>query len=294
VAIIKERTGIVTSDELDRMVRMNQQAEQSLNKDVRTRWDTNAAFWDERMGEGNDYHRFLVEPAMLKLLELQPGQRVLEIACGNGQFSRKLASLGARLLATDFSPNMVERARAHSEAFNDQVDYRVVDATSREQLRALGENEFNAVVSNMALMDMAEIEPLFRAVPALLKRDGRFVFTTMHPCFNSNNPTIVAEVEDREGTIVETRAVKLSQYLTPATYQGLAIIGQPVSQYYFHRPLHELFGAAFRAGMVLDGLEEPQFPPTASGARWFSWTNLHEIPPVLAARFRVSQLTIPG
>lgn len=258
----------------------------SFNLQVREAWDTNAAFWDERMGEGNTFHLQLIEPSVLALLALQSGERMLEIACGNGQFARKLTSLGAQVTATDFSPIMVERARAHMEPFNSGIEYRVADATSEGDLRTLGEHAFDAVVCNMAIMDMSEIAPLFRAIPHLLKPQGRFVFSTMHPCFNSNNPAFVAEMTDQEGTIVETWALKLTSYLQSKTYKGLAMIGQPVAQYYFHRPLHELLGEAFQAGLVLDGLLEPRLPASQSSPRWSSWLNYHEFPPVMVARLR--------
>jgi hypothetical protein len=74
--------------------------------------------------------------------------------------------------------------------------------------------------------------------------------------------------------------------LESKTYKGIAIIGQPVAQYYFHRPLNELLGAAFRAGLVLDGLLEPQLPPTSSSPRWSAWLNYREFPPVLTVRLR--------
>jgi len=257
------------------------------NDRVRGAWDTNAAFWDEQMGKGNTFQLKLIEPNMLSLLNVQPGERVLEIACGNGQLARKLTSLGASVVATDFSSGMLERARAHTEPFNDQIDYRLVDATQTTELHALGAHAFDAVVSSMALMDMSDIVPLFQALPYLLKRGGRFVFSTMHPCFNSNNPTFFAEMRDNEGTIVETFGIKLTRYLESKAYQGLAIIGQPVPQDYFHRPLHELLGEAFRAGLVLDGLLEPRFPNDKSSPRWSSWLNYHEFPPVLVARCRV-------
>lgn len=259
------------------------------SEQVRAAWDTNAAFWDEQTSEGNTFQLKLIDPNMLALLDLQPGERVLEIACGNGQLARKLTSLGATVVATDFSPAMLERARAHSEPFNDQIDYRDVDATQTTELHALGEHAFDAVVCNMALMDMSDIVPLFQALPYLLKRGGCFVFSTLHPCFNSNNPTFFAEMKDNEGTIVETFGIKLTRYLTSQSSQGLAIRGQPVPQHLFHRPLHELLGEAFRAGLVLDGLLEPRLPTDQSSPRWSSWLNYHEFPPVLVARCRVLQ-----
>lgn len=256
--------------------------------DVRARWDTNAVFWDERMGEGNAFHLQLVEPAVLDLLQVQARETVLELACGNGQFARKLASLGAHVTATDFSPAMVERAQAHTEPFNDQIAYRAADATDERALRALGENVFDAIVCNMAIMDMSDVAPMFRAAPALLKPRGRFVFATMHPCFNSNNPTFTAESREENGSVREIYALKLEQYLAPRAYQGLAMSGQPVAHFYFHRPLHELLGEAFRAGLVLDGLLEPRIPDSLAGARWSSWFSFREFPPVLVARVRAA------
>ena len=37
-------------------------------------WDQNARWWDARMGEGNDWHRLLISPAVEKLLCVQPGE----------------------------------------------------------------------------------------------------------------------------------------------------------------------------------------------------------------------------
>ena len=70
-----------------------------LARESREIWDQNARWWDARMGEGNDWHRLLIAPAVEKLLSVQPGERVLELACGNGQFARRLASMGARVVA---------------------------------------------------------------------------------------------------------------------------------------------------------------------------------------------------
>ena len=55
-------------------------------------WETNAGFWDQRMGdESNVFHRQLVRPNTEALLNIQPGDFVLDAACGNGNFSERLA-----------------------------------------------------------------------------------------------------------------------------------------------------------------------------------------------------------
>ncbi len=59
----------------------------------RNAWEANAEIWDERMGEdGNDFFNLLCWPALASLLDIQPGRRYLDIACGNGLTSRRLAA----------------------------------------------------------------------------------------------------------------------------------------------------------------------------------------------------------
>jgi ubiquinone/menaquinone biosynthesis C-methylase UbiE len=259
----------------------------ALNKQAQDAWNQNAKFWDERMGEGNQFQRILIGPATERLLKLQPGELVLEIACGNGVFARRLAQLGAQVIATDFSENLLEQARKRTIGYGNRIEYRYLDATNEEQMIALGERSFDAAVCNMAIMDIASIESMMSALSQLLKIDGRFVFSVMHPCFNNPTVKLGLEEEDRNGEIVTEYFVKSAKYKDIPPQKGLAIIGQPIPHYYFHRPLNVLFNTCFQAGFVLDGLEEPTFGPEDSGARAFSWTNFKEIPPVIVARMRL-------
>jgi 2-polyprenyl-3-methyl-5-hydroxy-6-metoxy-1,4-benzoquinol methylase len=262
---------------------------QQAHQETLEAWDANADFWDERMGEGNDFVEVLIWPATERLLELQPGERVLDVACGNGLTSRRLAAMGAEVVAFDFSPEMIRIARQRTTEHAERIAYHVLDGTDETALLALGTGSFDVALSNMALFDMAEIEPLMRALSHLLRPGGRFVFSVIHPCFNNPHVTQVAEVVDLEGDLVTIYSVKVAGYMTPSAERGAAIAGQPKPQFYFHRPLQVLLGAAFEAGFVLDGLEERAFPPEHKHDRNpLSWGgNYAEIPPVLVARARL-------
>jgi SAM-dependent methyltransferase len=252
-------------------------------------WDANADFWDQRMGEGNLFHRNLIEPTQLRLLDLKPGELVLDIACGNGQFARKMASLGARVVASDVSERMIANAKQRTTENADRIEYHVIDATDEGQLMALGEGRFDAAVCTMAIMDIASIEPLILSVRRLLKSGGRFVFSLTHPCFNSTTDlTRVVEREVRDGELMERYFVKISDYSHPHTHKGLAMVGQPVPHNYFHRPISVLLNAFFKEGFVLDGIEEPVFDsPERPDRMTLDWDIFSSIPPVLAARLRV-------
>ena len=259
------------------------------SEETREAWNENAAFWDERMSEGNDFVEVLIWPATERLLRLQPGERVLDVACGNGLTSRRLAAMGAEVVAFDFAEEMIAFARKRTREHAGRITYHVLDATDESALLTLGEGTFDAVLSNMALFDIAEIRPLMRACARLLRPGGRFVFSVVHPCFNNPHMIHSAEMEDRDGQIVTVYSVRVFGYMTPSTALGAAIAGQPKAQYYFHRPLQMLLGAALDAGFVVDGLEERAFPPDhPPGRNPLAWGgNYAEIPPVLVVRVRL-------
>ncbi len=257
-----------------------------LTDAVRAIWDANADFWHRRMGVGNDFHRLLIAPAQERLLAVQPGETVLDVACGNGQFARQLARDGARVVAVDVAPRMIEHARAATDAAF-PIDYHVLDAGDAAAMLTLGERRFDAAVCTMALMDMATIDPLLAALSRVLRPRGRFVFSVLHPCFNNGRVSLVAEeAADQSGQLVTRYAVRVADYIRPRATKGVAMKGQPAAQYYFDRPISVLFSACFRAGFALDGLEEPTFPRSAHDGRP-NWSNISEIPPALVARMRL-------
>src|SRR5215471_19308905 len=99
-------------------------------------WNANAEFWDERMAEGNDFFNLLVWPAVERLLLPRAGERLLDVACGNGVTSRRLAKVKASVTAFDFSESMIHLAKKRGGEAD--IDYRVIDATNREELLELG------------------------------------------------------------------------------------------------------------------------------------------------------------
>jgi 2-polyprenyl-3-methyl-5-hydroxy-6-metoxy-1,4-benzoquinol methylase len=261
----------------------------SANKLARKAWNQNAAFWDERMGEGNDWVEYLVRPATERLLDIKPGEKILDIACGNGLTSRRLAEMGADVVAFDFSEEQIQFARKRTTHNAERIEYLVLDATDEAALLTLGENKFDAANCSMALFDIADIQPLFRALSKLLKPGARFVFSVAHPCFNTSEKAHLAELEERDCKIYTVYSMKVYNYIDSRIERALSFRDQTNPQIMFHRPLYELFRPGFDAGFVLDGLEEPTFPADMPvGKNQISWnSNYCKIPPVLVARMRI-------
>ena len=93
-------------------------------------WEENAQFWDNAMGdESNEFHREVVRPKVTELLSPNPADYILDIACGNGNYSSYLAQRGASVVAFDYSKKMIELAKRRQSQYAKQIEFCVADAT---------------------------------------------------------------------------------------------------------------------------------------------------------------------
>src|SRR5580692_1287923 len=101
---------------------------------------------------------------VVELLAPQPGERILDLGCGDGVLTEKIAAAGASVVAVDAAPDMVAAAKARG------LDARVVPGQS-----LTFDREFDAVFSNAALHWMRPPEAVLAGVARALKPGGRFV-----------------------------------------------------------------------------------------------------------------------
>ena len=226
-------------------------------------WDEIAGWWDDQIGDGNTAQDFLIEPTQERLLNLKPGEQVLDVACGAGRFTRRMAETGAKIVAFDHSRKFIERAKQRSGGYEDRIEFHVANAVEIEKMTAISGAQFDAAVCTMGLMDMAVVTPLASSLANLLKPGGRFVFSVLHPVFNSDGTRTTLEREFTADGVEERFAVWVPDYLRTRPYLGIGISGQPKPHRYFHRPISELLGIFLDCGFALTAFEEPRFPPEA-------------------------------
>ncbi len=118
--------------------------------------------------------------ALLDLLGDVRGMRVLDLACGHGRIARELARRGARVAGVDISEVLLDRARATEAEEPLGIAYVNVDATSG---RTLAGETFDGVACNHGLADIDDLDGAVATVARVLRPDGRFVFSILHPCF---------------------------------------------------------------------------------------------------------------
>jgi len=112
------------------------------------------------------------------LLPVLSGERVLDVACGQGRMSRYLASMGAAVTGVDISAVMLGKARA---AGPEDITYIHADVTG---LPAWWDGRpFDGCTCELALMDIDELAGTLSTVSTVLRHGGWFAASIVHPCF---------------------------------------------------------------------------------------------------------------
>ena len=249
----------------------------ALIKKSNDAWRQLSSWWDENIEDGDPFHHYLIFPGMLELVNCQAGTKILDLACGNGTLARRFAALGASVLGTDISETFIEQAKVRSKG---NIRYQVLDATAATDLQELAKREqFDVVVCSMALHDLPTITPLIKSLASLLHKDGKFVFSVPHPCFN------MGEIE--LNFFAEKPSLTRHNYIKPVHLEMKSKPGQPVNQHCFHRSLTDMFGHFFKVGMLLDALIEPSLSTIEENLSNVNldWKLLPEIPPALLGSF---------
>jgi len=213
-----------------------------------TLWDQAARWYDNLVGiHGTDFHKTIIMPGVLRMLAVKKGNRVLDIACGQGVFSRYLSSRGMKAEGLDSSEELLRFA---SERSKEAIRFHVADAGDPE---ALSDSRYDAADCILALQNMEHIEPVFENVARWLKPGGRFVMVVTHPCFRIPRQTHWGWDEEKK---MEYR--RIDHY---ASELQIPILTPPMAQskiytQTWHRPLEKYVQALTGAGLVIDGLEE--------------------------------------
>jgi SAM-dependent methyltransferase len=140
------------------------------------RYDEFAEWYEQWIGDSPP-----LIAAQAGLMPAVTGERVLDIACGQGRMSRYLARLGAEVTGVDISSAMLGKARAQGP---DDITYIRADVTGRPVW--WDGRPFAGCTCELALMDIDDMEGTLSTVATVLRPGGWFVASIVHPCFPGN------------------------------------------------------------------------------------------------------------
>jgi ubiquinone/menaquinone biosynthesis C-methylase UbiE len=253
-------------------------------------WAELAGWYDEKQGdEGDVWHRTFLDPALFAFIGDVSSRRVLDVPCGNGHNTRRLARLGAQVTGLDASAPIIARDREREEREPLGIVYHVADAARMDPLES---DSFDLVLCRMGLMDIPDAAGAIREFARVLHPAGRLVALFSHPCFDVPEASDwVSEQMGAETTVWR----KVRRYAEPAAGKiHWRMHGEMVSTVAYHRPLSWYVRQLRDAGLVLTALEEPVPPEEfisqeAQGA-WMAEVPLH----ILIEARKAGALISPG
>jgi predicted TPR repeat methyltransferase len=144
-------------------------------------WDSIAAMRSEQIRTGKDIsYEHVLTPAVLRLTEGCDYSTVLDVGCGCGLLTAKLAGRAKSITGIDISATSIRLARHHC---HDYTNITFLDGAI-EDLTSDGErNLFSLAVANMSLMAILKLDAALGSLSQLVRPGGHLAFTITHPCF---------------------------------------------------------------------------------------------------------------
>jgi ubiquinone/menaquinone biosynthesis C-methylase UbiE len=225
-------------------------------------WNAGAEEFASRFEKHEEFfHKHMINPAILDLLGAVAGKTILDVACGEGHLSRKLAQLAQghiHITGVDASEQLIEIAKKRNTSFADCIRFQVGDASRMDQVPS---KAFDIAICNMALMFIKEYEKTVHQVARVLKPRGTFIFSLLHPCFLTPGSEWIIDDSDNTGK-GKRIGWKTDNYHLRLAARDVMFVCDTQETYYFCRTLEDYIRTLRNAGFVLTDLREP-LPPKA-------------------------------
>lgn len=215
----------------------------------KTSWNPIAKGYSEYLEGGDTVQKQIVFPGVKKMLGAKKGEKILDIACGEGSFAEIIAKDGVQVTGFDIASDLVRRASAKKIR-----GAQFQTANAKEFARYFRDVQFDGAVCILALQNIDDLEAVIRDAARVLKKDGRWVFVLNHPSFRIPRQTSWEFDEKRK-----LMQRKIDAYLSP---NEIPIVANPsrgqrsAVTYSYHKPLQDYVQLLAKYGFAIDGMEE--------------------------------------
>ena len=201
--------------------------------------------WIEK-AQTNDFRMFYIMPWTLELLGDISGLKILDLGCGEGGYSRKMAERGADVTAVDCSEMAIDYAISAAE--EEKLDITHLVRNSNE-LYGIADHAFDIVLCAMMMMDVEDLNGTLKEISRVLKVQGKVFISILHPCFK---PPIEHHWLKENGV----PQVVVKNYFNPTEWEGkIAGIEQPLI--YRHKTLSDYVKIFAQNGFYISDMNEP-------------------------------------
>ncbi len=251
-----------------------------------TSWGTVAEWYDELLTKhDNTYQSEVILPNLLRLLDPKKDEVIVDLACGQGFFSRQIYNKGATVIGSDISRELIGYAQKDSPK---GIRFHVAPA---DQVSFIADRSVDKVIIVLAIQNIENYMGTFKECSRILKPKGKLLVVINHPAFRI--PKASGWDYDQEKNLQYRR---IERYMSEKRERIEMNPGEKVNKKFtvsFHRPLQVYFKAFHKNNFAVSRLEEwISHKESKPGPRGFAEnTARKEIPLFMAieARLQVSQ-----
>lgn len=220
----------------------------SGSKAEETSWDKVAIWYDENIEKEGSYQKDLILPNIIRLMSIKKDEKILDIACGQGFFSREFARAGGLVSAFDISPQLINIAKNREN--NLKINYSI---SSSDKMFSFKDNTFDKATIILAIQDIEKLGETMSEASRVLKNGGELFMVINHPTFRIPKKTSWGFDEEKN---IQFRRV--DEYISEARIKMDVHPGRSGSEHTtsFHRPLQTYFKVFQKNGFVVTRLEE--------------------------------------
>lgn len=160
------------------------------------------------------------------------GKDIIDIGCGEGRTTRRIAKRGGKVIGLDLSEKMIEAARSAEEREPVGARYAIGSFTT---LDGFADQSFDLAISMMVFMDGPDFSAAALAAYRVLKPGGGLYFSVLHPCFWTHDARWISDKNGRPFRAVTDYFID-KPYTQPITLAGPAksVASYPPSSIGFH------------------------------------------------------------
>ncbi len=143
-----------------------------------TSWGNVASWYDEYLEKSDGtYQKEVILPNLLRVMEIKKGENVLDLACGQGFFSREFVRSGANVIGVDIAPELIALAKKNAPK---EAEFFV---SSADKLSQLKDGLFDKAVVVLAIQNIENLDGTLSECKRVLKKGGKLFLVMNHPAY---------------------------------------------------------------------------------------------------------------
>lgn len=220
------------------------------NKKKDTSWGKVAGWYNELIEESNNYQKDLILPNLIRLMDINKDEFILDVACGQGFFVREFLKSSKKVSGVDMSKELVGLARQHS------IDNEKYFISQSHNLSFIENGSIDKISVILAIQNIEKVSETFKEFNRVLKNNSKVYLVLNHPTFR-----IPKKSDWFFDEKTKTQYRKISHYMSEQMIKidmnpGEKDVKKKKYTFSFHRSLQYYFKIFNDCGFRVTRLEE--------------------------------------